>query len=204
MTLFNLVPTPEVSKLLTKGCMTDAKRKKKLWEIICKDERHWTVLLSNQGQTILKVYPKMLLEMPSDSIFGREVQDNYMKEISVWEELSIANFQKVFANGVVAESNRLLVLSELKRVLGLGLRRGSSYFGEEESQEVLIPGVASASTARAPRAPRTPGRPKGSARGSKKKEDLPGSQTVETATPRKDLLTSIYEKKWRSIVIFSD
>ena len=57
------------------------KRKKQLWESICKDERHWTVVLSTQGQQILKVYPNMLMEMQRDSIFGRGVQDNYMKAL---------------------------------------------------------------------------------------------------------------------------
>ena len=40
------------------------------------------MIVSGQGNKIVKLYPKMLMEMPSDSIFGRDVQYNYMTEIT--------------------------------------------------------------------------------------------------------------------------
>ena len=144
------------------------------------------------------------MEKHSDSIFGRDVQDNYMKEITLWEEFSIANFQKVFIQAVVAESNRLLVLSQLKRVLGLGLRRGTSSFFDEESQDaVVLPADPTPKTS-VTRGPRSTARPKGSGRESKKKKEPKSNQAVETGTSQKDVLAEIYEKEVRSRLILTD
>ena len=119
-----------------------------------------------------------------------------MKELSLWEEFSIANFQKVFIQAVVAESNRLLVLSQLKRVLGLGLRRGTSSFFDEESQDAVVLPVDPTHMASVSRGPRHTGRSKGSGgRGTKKKEEPKSSQAVETETSQKDVLAEIYENR---------
>ena len=109
--------------------------------------------------------------MPGDGISGRDVQDNYMNEITLWEEFNIGNFQKVFIESVVAESNRLLVLRHLKRVLELGLRRGNSSLFEEGSQDAAVPPSDSNGKTSVKSRRGTGGHQKGTGRGSKKSGD---------------------------------
>lgn len=76
VSMFNSAIMPEVSITMFKGEVTESKLKKLLWDLLCKDELHWTTTTTHK---VVKVYPKLLMEKPYASILGRVVNTIWSK-----------------------------------------------------------------------------------------------------------------------------